>query len=318
MALIFKWEVILQVFYHVAMYSFLMYGVWRLAKGPILNAVYSTRDIARMPSVTRARMEENKKLSIFRRHLELMLESTSNKFSRHSVEMFYFKTVTIFVVGTIVIYSLTKDLPTSVALSIFTAGIPYFTLWVKLNRIRAKSSYDLLPATNKLLQKYRSNDANLYHALREAVDEIEGPIRSAFSTIVNAIQHRRNVEDAVHLFHYQIKTSWSLQLAIIILEGIKENKIIDNALERITRDMTETSIIMEKEKSENRDAVQLGFFPIVALPITLLINDKISGGRALKYHFYDPVGLKVLIITIVVCSFSFLVALIMAKPRNDI
>lgn len=306
-----------QITYLFTMYFILFYGVWRLLKIYVRKIFYSTRDIVRMPSVhTRYSREENSKKNRLRSHLELMLESTSNK--KTVVEMFYLKAALIFIVVAIVIFSLTADIQISILVALFSSGVPYMMLWVKLNRIRAKSSYELLPATNKLLQKYRSNNFNLYYALKETVSELEGPIQSAFSSILHAIQHRRNVEDSIQVFHYQIKTTWSLQLGIVITEGITENKNIDDALGRITRDMTRTSIVMEKEKSENRDAIQLGYFPVFALPITIFLNQKISNGRAFHYHFHDTEGLKVLILSSTICLFSFLVALILAKPRNDI
>lgn len=311
---VWDWRMAVQIIYLFAMYFILFYGVWRLLKLYVRKIFYTTREIARMPSV-RTRYSD-KKENRLRKHLELLLESTSNK--KPLVEMFYLKTILIFMVVTVVLISLTRDVQISIFVALISSLVPYILLWVKLNRIRAISSYDLLPATNKLLQKYRSNNFNLYFALKETVGELEGPIQSAFSSILYAIQHRRNVEDSIQVFHYQIKTTWSLQLGILIAEGITENKNIDDALSRITRDMTETSIVLEKEKSESRDAIQLGYFPIFALPITILLNQKISDGRAFHYHFYVPEGLKVLILTSVICLFSFLAALILAKPRNDI
>jgi hypothetical protein len=97
-----------------------------------------------------------------------------------------------------------------------------------------------------------------------------------------------------------------------------ENKTIDNGLARMIHDLTETTIILEKEKSENRDAIQLGYFPIVALPLSIVINQKVSGGRAFHFTFETPEGRQMLIFAVLICSMSFLAALVMSRPKNDL
>jgi Flp pilus assembly protein TadB len=314
----FEWKPYVDLLYHMCMYGLLLYGIGRIAIFLWKQKITHTRRAARMPSLSVDQKKATRKTRKIDQHLELLLQSTAKRYHEHSLFQFYTVTFSAGLLSFVSFYHLTRGVISSFIFAFSICWIPYVWLWVKLLRNRARASYDLLPASNLLLQKYRSQHFNMYYGIMELVKELDGPIKQAFYSILHTVQNRREVEDAIRLFHYQINTTWSLQLAVMILEGIKYDKKVDNGLDRMVRDMTETSVITQKELSENRDTVQLGYFPIFAIPITMLLNQKMSDGKAFHYYFQTNDGLAVLMVTCLICTFSFFVSLIYAKPKNDI
>lgn len=307
------WYPIIKVSYHLFAYTILFTGIWLLVRKQLFSFIGS--------QIEAFRFMKSKKLSNhnrYNRHIEMLLKSNVKNYSVGAIERFYYISIMTSILAFVLVYRISNDVYMGLGVAVGCLFGPYLIHWVRLLRKRATASYDLLPAATKLLQKYRAHNHNIYHALRETVNELDGTIKSAFYLVLNAIQHRRNVEDSVNLFHFQINTSSSLQIAILILEGVKKDINIDNGLSRVIGDMTNTSILIEKEKSDNRDAIQLGYFPIFAVPITLLLNHKLSSGRALYYYFQHPLGVKILLLVTFICFFSFMVALILAKPKNDL
>ncbi len=204
--------------------------------------------------------------------------------------------------------------------SLCIALVPYGYKHLQLHRIRTENSYQLTPAAEKLLLKYRSYRGNIYYALLELTEELHGPMKNAFNVFVSALQAKgqKNIEEAAELFYYQIQTSWARQLGIQIMKAAKDGKQIGKALARIHEDMKDVSQLIEKAKSENLETIQMGYLPIVMLPVSIWGNEYLSGGAVLHYYLNDPIGVKYLLFTVIVCVVSFFTAVILRKPKNEV
>lgn len=126
-------------------------------------------------------------------HLELLLRSTSKTFHRNSVSQFLLFSCGVFAVLYLVLLLgfnagelISWWNKRAFGFAGLAALLPYGFRRVKLYNIRRENSYALIEATELLILKYRSPgiQGDLYHALFDTADELQGTMKRAFSTLV--------------------------------------------------------------------------------------------------------------------------------------
>ena len=205
-------------------------------------------------------------------------------------------------------------------ISLMAASLPYCYMRIRLHRIRVKNSYDLIPAVNMMLMKYVEHKGNLYYAVYETTKNLKGDILHAMMGILPALQGAAgaNLDDAIELFVYRTHTNWSIQLGILIHKSEIHGDDIEQGLRWLISDMSEVVKITEEVKSENRENVQLGFFPFILLPLSIFFNQYPSGGKSWHYYFQTETGIKVLLFTLLYTVLCAVIAYMIQKPRNEV
>lgn len=265
-----------------------------------------------------------KRLYLFQ-HFDLLLGSTWPWYNQSSTIYFIILSLVLFTVSTLLYFRTTSFWYLSAVFGLLTSSIPYIILFFVLFRKRSETSYELVPAVNLLLGKYRVNSKDIYRSLIDTIREMDQhkTLQKSLIKLASAIQSHRTREDlerAVEVFVYQIGTSWAQQLGVLLLNAQWESKDIELSLSNIVKDMGKVLEIMEQQKSSNQDTIQMGYFiPIIVFPASLFFLAKATtSGRYLYFQFKTTVGFTSFIITFVLCLVGLIVSLLLNKPRNEI
>jgi hypothetical protein len=204
--------------------------------------------------------------------------------------------------------------------SLMAGSLPYCFMRMRLHRIRVKNSYDLVPAVNTLILKYSEYRGNLYYAVFETTKGLQGDILNAFVNLLPALQGSANskIEDAIELFIFRIKTTWSIQLGILIHKSEEQGDNIEQGLKWLVTDMSEVAKITEELKSENRETIQMAYFPAFLFPAVIYLNQYPSLGKSWHYYFQTTPGIRMVVFTLFFTLICALVAYIIQKPRNEV
>lgn len=317
----------IEILYKSIIYSILLLGFYRLVLPCLLPVVKEqVKNYRHYQRIKKLKVKENlearRRYPVYR-HLELLLQSTFPLFNENTVISFALLTLTIASVSCLLLIKATSKPLVAMLLGTLIALLPYLFLRMRLYLIRSHTSYELIPTTSLLLAKYRSNSRDVYHALMDLIKELNsGGLKIAFIKLTNAIQSHRNQEElerSVELFVFQIQNTWARQLGILFINAIMEGMNIEKSLINIVQDMTKVQQIIQEERSNNNDAILLGFFPLIALPLTWLFVEKLSGfGKAFYYQFNTPTGLLSFTVTTLACVVSLITALLLRKPNNNL
>ncbi|OME79611.1 hypothetical protein BK120_21790 [Paenibacillus sp. FSL A5-0031] len=279
-----------------------------------------------LDTTTAKKMEEEDKTFS---HLELLLRSTSKTFHRNSVNQFISLCIGVMVIVYAILlvgFSAGEPLTWWNRRAFGFAGIiallPYGLLRIKLYNLRRENSYALIEATELLILKYRSpgTQGDLYHALYDTADELQGTMKRAFSSLVTILQlqGKSAIREGVELFKYQIDNSWAKQLGVLFTKAAKENRNIGRALEKVHTDMQESKRIVEAEKSEYMDSIIMGYFPLILVPASIYGINRMFEGAIMKILFDDPKTLQALILCIIFIVIGLVTSLILSKPKIEV
>lgn len=205
-------------------------------------------------------------------------------------------------------------------ISLMASSLPYCFMRMRLHRVRVKNSYDLVPAVNTLILKYSEFRGNLYYAVFETTKGLQGDILNAFVGLLPALQGSANakIEDAIELFIFRIKTTWAIQLGILIHKSEEQGDNIEQGLRWLVTDMSEVAKITEEIKSENRETIQLAYLPAFLFPAVIYLNQYPSMGKSWHYYFQTTPGIRMIVFTLLFTLICALVAYIIQKPRNEV
>lgn len=269
-------------------------------------------------------------------HLELLLRSTSNPstYTRTSVAQFLTLSCSLFFLAYFVLLvgssgQLPRGFtladwwsPSSLLLAGILASIPYAWKQIQLQLIRNANSYALIDATELLLMKYRTPgyEANLYHVLSELAQEIDGPMKRTFYSMVSLLQveGRTAMPEAVELFEYQIMNTWSRQLGILLNKAALENRNIERALVKLHEDMTEGKQIVEGEKTEYMESIIMGFFPLILVPSIVFFMNHLYDGAVFSMIVQNPKVFQGLVLCVICIFVGLATSLVLSKPKIEV
>lgn len=325
-----KYGIIMEVIVKSIAYTSLLIGLW-LAIQPLLHPFinqriryYRTYSRMRRLRISEKAYRYRKRFFVYR-HLDLLLGSTWPWYSETTV--FYFTVISMvaFTVASVVFGRFAGSLIIAGFFGVIIAFMPYLLLLLRLYWKRSETSYELVPATNILLGKYRVNTRNIYYAILDTVKEMDQyrTLQRSMIKLASAIQSHRSREDlenALDIFIFQIGTSWARQIGVQIFTAHWENKDIERSLSNIVKDMGKAQEIMEQQKSTNQDTIQMGYFvPLIAFPASLYFLAKvITSGRYFYYQFKTSAGFTSFAVTFFLCLSGFVVSLLLRKPKNEI
>lgn len=259
----------------------------------------------------------------FYHHIDMLLQATWRWYKPNAPVYFFILSLSIFLSTFSIFSDLTKSWLLTISCSILSSLLPYSVLKSILQINRSNTSHQLVPAVTLLLASYRICSKDIYYALLRTIKKLDNlTIKKSLITLAKKIQSHKNhseVERAVELFVFKIQTSWAKQLGVIILNAVVDGRDIEQSLSNIVNDMREGQQIIEEEKSQSHDTVLLGYFPLLAFPLTIFFLHLVSGQfNVLYYQFKTTQGLTSFIVTTMICITGFILASVFRKPKNDL
>lgn len=325
-----KYVALLEILYKTVGYMAFVIGLCFLTKSHldpwIKNQFRKYKRYARLRKLqVRESINDYHRRVLVYRHLQLLLGSVWPWFTEASVIHFIILTSLLFSLSTVVYIKILVSVPLSLLLGLITAAIPYFFLLLGLTWKRSDTSYELVPAVSTLLGKYRVNAKDLYSSIVDTIKEMDNykSLQKSFFKLASTLQNQRNKEDlekAIELFVFQIGTSWAKQLGVLLLSAQWEGKDIERSLSNIVKDMGKAQEIIEQQKSSNQDTIQMGFFvPIIIFPASLYFLSRVlTSGKFFYFQFQTRAGGTSFMVTLILCLVSFIVSLLLRKPKNEI
>ncbi|MDT3697884.1 MAG: hypothetical protein RO469_00535 [Thermincola sp.] len=325
-----KFGLVIEIIIKTFGYAGLFIGLWLFVRPSLLPILKrKVRNYKNRLRLRKLQIRETaatyKSSRPFYRHLDMLLAATWPWYSEFSAVYYLIITTVLFAVSSTVYLKITGGWVLALTAGLTTSLVPYGILSVILHWKRNETSYELVPVTSILLGKYRVNSRNIYFSILDTIKETGqyGTLQKALIKLASAIQSHKNKEDlenAIEMFVFQIDTSWAKQIGIQIFSAQWENKNIETALSNIVRDMGKTQEIMEQQKSNNQDTIQMGYFiPLIVFPLSLFFLSRvITTGRYFYYQFKTTAGFTSFIITLILCLLGFAVSLALRKPKNEI
>lgn len=325
-----KFGLVIEIIIKTFGYAGLFIGLWLFVRPSLLPILRrKVRNYKNRLRLRKLQIRETaatyKSSRTFYRHLDMVLAATWPWYSEFSAVYYLIMTTVLFAVSSTVYLRFTGGWVLALIAGLITSLVPYVILTVILHWKRNETSYELVPVTSILLGKYRVNSRNIYFSILDTIKETGqyGTLQKGLIKLASSIQSHKNKEDlenAIEMFVFQIDTSWAKQIGIQIFSAQWENKNIETALSNIVRDMGKTQEIMEQQKSNNQDTIQMGYFiPLIIFPLSLFFLSRvITTGRYFYYQFKTTAGFTSFIITLILCLLGFAVSLALRKPKNEI
>lgn len=312
----------------ILLYALSAYGLIGVLFAPILKR-WRVHQSVKLKPQGNVQVSE-KRLS----SLELLIRATSNpaKYSSSSVMQFIVLSASVFILAYVLLLvgnlgEFPQDFSQwwngfSFGLALLVSAMPYAWRLIKLQLLRTANSYALIDAAEVMLMKFRTpgQEANLYHVLSEMANELDGPMKRTFYSMVTLLQveGKTAIYEAVELFEFQVKNTWSRQLGILMIKAALYNRNIENALKKLHEDMVLGKQIVEGEKTEYMESIIMGFFPLVLVPSMMFYMNHMFDGavfQMLLTHSSVFQGFALCIVFIIV---GLCTSLVLSKPKIEV
>ncbi|HIW35303.1 MAG TPA: hypothetical protein IAA29_21250 [Candidatus Paenibacillus intestinavium] len=313
----------------ILLYALSIYGLIGVLFTPLLKR-WRSNPFLKFDVKGSAPDEKGKRFS----SLELLLRATSNpaNYTGSSTVQFITLTVSVFVMGyVLLIVGSLGEFPRywlewwdmfSFSMALVISAIPYGWRLIKLQLLRTANSYALIEATELMLIQYRTpgQEVNIHHVLSDMVGKLEGPMKRTFYSMVTLLQveGKTAIYEAVELFEFQIKNTWSRQLGILMIKSALHNRNIERALQKLHEDMVQGKQIVEGEKTEYMESIIMGFFPLILVPSIIFYINHMFDGVVLQLLFTDASVFKSLMVCIVFIIVGLGTSLVLSRPKIEV
>ncbi|NRD80836.1 hypothetical protein HPT25_26265 [Bacillus sp. BRMEA1] len=267
--------------------------------------------------------DENNYNNAFLDHLRLLIRTTSD--NRNEFDVLILVTFSALIGITSCLFMLISfgDLLTSLLFGILLSTMPYLYLRVRLNKLRYRMSVDFIYIVQRLTQHYNALHHDIYHALAETQKEITDPVlRKVLIRLISDLQVSRNEHDlrkSIKVFIYTSGTNWSKRLGSIILKAFLYKENVLNALIVLTKQMEETSEMLEEEKSQTIDAVYNGYLTIPLFIGSLFLGKYTANSQNwFSLQFGNKWNLFLFCLSLLGVLFSVIISSFLKRPKNDL
>ena len=226
-------------------------------------------------------------------------------------------------ISIIFIYLMIQDIVVAVAIGTLVSLIPYLLRRLKLNKLRSIMSNEFLTLVQKLTQNYNAVHNDMYFALTETQKEINNPqLRRVIIKLISDLQVSRsetNLRESVQVFTYTAGTNWAKRLGSIILKAYLNNENVLDALMTLTKQIEETSEMLEEEKSGMLDVVYNGYLTLPVFICSMFLGYFVTGAQDyFKLQFGYSSTQFLFILSTIGVIFSFIIAHFLKHPKNDL
>lgn len=284
-----------------------------------LNYKYRIRKVQSKASFSTGQTFKNPLL----RHLNLLLKTTRDERNEFDVQVFIILSGMLGSISAVFIIIVFGDILVSAIFGALISMIPYLFLRLRLNKIRYLMSLEFLHIVQRLTQNYNAMHYDMYHALSETQKEINSPeLKKVIVKLVSDLQVSRNeneLRESIQVFTYTAGTNWSKRLGSIILKAYLYNEKVLNALMVLTKQMEETTEMLEEEKSQTMDSVMNGYLTLPIFLASLVLGYFSSGAQDwFKLQFGNTWTVLLFAICVLGVIFSLIISSFLRRPKNDL
>ncbi|MEN0645499.1 hypothetical protein MKY91_20250 [Alkalicoccobacillus gibsonii] len=310
-------------------YSAALYGLWMLVGSHMTkNTIISTvkYSLWKMNKQKRTNKTKIKTKDFYDdppiiEHLDMLIRSVGNK-EYMTVFNFNLLTLILFIATTGTLYGLLNELLLSVSIGFFVAITPYVLLRVKLITIRLATSEAFSSNFHSVIQSYSSNDKDIYYTIKSLTETIsDKALRNKFKLLLSAMQTSRSDIDFnknTRIFAYSINSTFAMRFSKLVRKSYIERTDVSQSLIDLNQDIQIRRRDMEKEKTNNAEAIILNVIPAVILPIAIFAATRLTMGKDFWFYFTQKESLYLFVITIMLVVISLFIAYVASKKRADI
>jgi len=206
----------------------------------------------------------------------------------------------------------TLTLMTAFTVSLITASLPCLLIWIRLQEIRRKGSYEGEALIAEFLRQYRMTNYNVYETLQRLIgikDDIKYTGKLLFNLLIKLREtgNSRKIKKAADDFALSVNSNWSRMLAHNIYIAADKGTNVSLSVEDILIQLREARFMAEERKRLNNESVRMTYFMV---PITYIATVVMAVrfldlpfGRFVHNQFLTPGGL----ILILLIFFLFIV-----------
>lgn len=198
--------------------------------------------------------------------------------------------------------------------------VPVVIARLRVMKIRSNTQTNLSLLATELKQNYQKNYGNMMYAIKDTANFLpKGDAKKIFSILYIRLQDYEYRREAVEVFSYQLGESWGKNLGITILKSLQEGTDVNDTLNDLKEDITEFNKELSNAESSGRMIARFGKFTGLFVALMLVVNAEFfMQFNAYKYHFNDPVGVRILIISLVASFVGYVMAKLLEKPKKSI
>ena len=199
----------------------------------------------------------------------------------------------------------------------FVVGIPLFVLYMLLYMKRSDAQSAIYPAVLALYHRYQQHNQNMVYALKEVIKDLDGRIKVIFARYFLNLQKGAEYRNqAKELLAFEIGEPWGKHVANLLDKALSDGVTVSDSFYDLTQDMSEFRKKARDARSEGREIVYMGLFPLVGMPIVFFVNSYLSVGSVFEYYFRTDLGLQVTAITLLFALAGVSISILYSKPRG--
>lgn len=245
---------------------------------------------------------------------------------KYGAQLLILCSLLLFIISFLLLFK-TVNLSAAFLIAFSIAASPYVVLLVRLRTIRIDGSYEGETLVIELTNYYKEN----YYNMREAIDLLSNSSSlGAFSKTnlfrlsiaLKSFRTEEELDKAIQSFVFAYNTEWAIMLGmnikIAVFNGINVSVSLDDIVNelKLVREMTETE---KRFNSESISMIRYLFIPLYLYSVFATIKYiGFSFEKFIEYQFFTPLGLKSFILTMLSITFSFILLIIIKKPKFDL
>lgn len=192
---------------------------------------------------------------------------------------------------------------------------------------RVAISFEGLDFVNELVNNYRIHYHNLAESIDETINSLGDKAPRTRKMLLNMsyrirdAQNEKDIQKAIDQMIFIINSSWSIQLANLFKIALIKGEDITQGLLDIAKDLGQLEQMTEAKKRLNMEGSMMlkGLLPIMAITgfyFIFGISD-FTLTKYLEYQLVNPIGFRLLVVTVITVLISVLLHMLFSKSKND-
>lgn len=215
----------------------------------------------------------------------------------------------------------------SLILSVFSAGIPYLHLRVRLAKYRRARSQEGIVMIQELLAQYRIRDCNIKEAAAAAADGLEDAphmrvILYGLAKGLTQAYTEKECREELDKFRYSIGTAWGNALASSVYFAHVHGICIIHALEDLAHSLEKSREVCEQSRREQHESRALLLLAVPGTYVWTVVCACRYFGMTLKqfiaYQFGTALGMKCFLISFMLFTAGLSCQVFLSGERLDI
>lgn len=201
----------------------------------------------------------------------------------------------------------------SLIIAILMASIPYLYIFARYQHKRLVMAKSMMETIQNFISYYTEND-NLQTSIYRASSTMPAEMRREWKRLVLDLELGRDAEASLLSFAARVSNEWAQDFADILCIHLETGQDITTALYKLVNEMDIAT------KNEDKKTILLlsyrwgTLFMCVVSIFVVYYNIHLSRKNA-YYYFQDPLGKKIITISVIIMFLSFLYSLYLGRRK---